>query len=154
MRKLLFFIVCFALVMGAGCANNPAPQNVVTVSQTGTVLMQGVQRFQQSLIDAEATGKVTRNQARTAMEATQKVGNAGQRTAQLLREYLNVTTPDARQTKAEQIQATLELINSGLVQALLPIEDPATRQNLTALVIEVQKTVFLISSQLLAGGVK
>jgi hypothetical protein len=151
---LLCVALCFSGLSNTACATNNAPQVVTTVSTAGTELMGGIKKFQQAVFDAEAAGKISRNKARTAVEATKTVGDAGQTAAKLLQEYLNARTLAEKQSLAQQIQAALGLVNSGLVQALLPIDDEATRTSLTAFITEIQKTVLNISSQLLAGGVK
>ncbi len=149
-RRLGIFIGLLLLV--SACAGKTTPQIAATVATHGRTLMTAVQRTQQAVIDAEAKGAIPRNAAVKSMETFQKIGLAGEDAAELLDTLvtLDVGSVEAK-TTIEKIQIALDLVDSQMFAALVPIGDEATRAQVGTLAAEVSRLISTINREILGG---
>lgn len=147
--------VVMLLVINVACAGNTAPTvpTVATnVSNRGTELMGAINSVQKAVIDAEASGALPRNAARSSMTVFQTIGANGEKAAGLLKQLVNMAPNSTeKQTAVQQIQAALDLVNSGLFEAIVPISDETTRNKVIDLAKAVSTTITIINREILQG---
>jgi len=139
--------------VSVGCGQKMTPVTVAAnVGAHGKDLMTAVKKVQQAVIDAEAAGALPRNNARDAMVVFQRIGANGEKAADLL-DKLVTLAPESTESKTtvQQIQAALDLVSSDLFQALVPINNDTTRNQVITLAAEVSKTITIINREILGG---
>jgi hypothetical protein len=155
MKKVIVAPIICLLLLGslpACSANNPPVIVAGNVAQHGTTLMKAIQVTQQAVAEGEKSGAIPRNAAIKSMEAFKQIGDAGQNAAQLLQTLADLPAgSDQRQTVIIQVQGALDLVDSGLFSALVPIGDEATREKIGKLATEISKTITIINRQILGG---
>lgn len=136
-----------------GCAGKDRPTVVATVATHGTTLITALKATQQAIIDAEAKQLIPRNAAVTSIQTFQKIGASGEEVAKLLNTLLALPADSTEvPTTIDRIQAALDIIQSQLFDALVPIENAEVRSQVSRLASEVSKTIALINREILGDA--
>ena len=151
-RKFLvaMMIMLMAVIIMNACAGKNPPTIAPDLAVNGKTLLQAVDATQKAVADAEARGAITREQAIKSMNVFKKVWTSAETAANSLESLTTLTAGSAEAaTVVEKIQAALDVVDSGLLEALVPIGDENTRAQVTKLAQSVSALISEINRQIL-----
>jgi hypothetical protein len=136
----LVYLLMSLLLLSISCAGKTPPTIARDTAQRGEMLMNAVHAVQKEVIAAESRKAIPTEAARRSMEVFKKVGDAGQEVANGLDSLVTLTAGSTEAASVVQrVQAALAVVDSGILEALVPIGDEATRNQVVQLAREVNK---------------
>lgn len=145
--RLTAAVLC--LVLLSSCARISIPATVKQVSGNGVHIMQTVQAMATAVEQAEEKKILPRNQAIKVMVVLSKITDAGQEVVKYLNLMMLADSPTELNSSVDKVIAALDIINTGLFQALVPIQDETLKTDIGLLAAEMGRTITIINREIL-----
>jgi len=145
--RLTAAILC--VVICTACVKLTIPATVKQVSGNGIHLMQAVQAMATAVEHSEDMGAIPRDKAIKVMATLLVVTDAAQQVVKYLNLMMLAKTPNELNSTVDAVIKALEIINTGLFQALIPIQDETLKTDIGLLAAEIGRTITIINREIL-----
>ena len=145
-------IVSLALVCAlafSACTRVTPATTVKQVSFNGVQLMQVVQAMATAVISAENSGALSRNRAVAVMTTLKQVTDACNKVIEFLTLLAQTSEPREIKMYSDGVSRLLEVVNTGIFQAMIPIDDVTLKTDLGLLSLEISRTIATINRTIL-----
>jgi len=148
MKSLSLLLCC--VLLSAGCVKKISiPATVKQVSNNGIHIMQTVQAMASAVEKAENDKVISRNAAIKVMGILSKIIDAAEQVIKYLTLMLSSDSPTELNSSVDKVIAALDVINTGLFQAFIPIQDETLKTDLGNLAAEMGRTITIINREVL-----